>query len=56
MVLFKLRAGLIFGPNLIACGMYPLRGWHTLLFWIRGRRRVVSVRLPVRVMVRGDLC
>ena len=47
MALFKLRLFGWFGPNLVSAGLYPLRGWHTLLVWF-GNRHAIALRLPVR--------
>ena len=47
MILFKLRMFLLFGPNLLSAGVYPLRGWETVLLWFR-ERRAFSIRLPIR--------
>ena len=47
MVLFKIRAFLFFGPNLLSAGLYPLRGWETVLLWFRGQR-AVALALPIR--------
>lgn len=44
---FRLRAWPT-GPNLIAGGIYRLRGWYTLLLWPL-KRNSVAVRLPLRV-------
>ncbi len=46
MVLFKLRLWLLFGPNLLAAGLYPLRDRHTIFFWFR-ERHAFTVRLPI---------
>lgn len=50
MKLFHLRMW-PFGPNLIACGLYVLRGHWTLLLWLGGRDCCVPVMLPVRASV-----
>lgn len=50
MVLFKLRMWLVFGPNLVAVALYPLKGWHTLFVFVR-ECHAIPVRLPVRALV-----
>lgn len=49
MALFRFKLWPINGPNLIAAGVYPLRGWYTLLVWLGSRRHSIAFRLPVRV-------
>jgi hypothetical protein len=46
-VLFKFRAGIGEGANLLSAGIYPLRGWQTLFVFVSGRH-AVTLRLPVR--------
>lgn len=46
MAVLKLRVW-FGGPNLVSAGLYPLRGWHTLLVWF-GNRKAIALRLPVR--------
>jgi hypothetical protein len=45
MVLFKFRC-FPGGPNLVSAGVYPLRGWETVLVWFRNQRSV-AIRLPI---------
>ena len=42
---FRLWPG---GPGLIAAGVYPRRGWLTLLVWMFGAPRCLPIPLPVR--------
>ena len=49
MKLFRLRAGLVFGPNVLSAGLYRLRGWWTVIFFPLDFNSV-AVRLPVRAL------
>lgn len=51
MVIFKFRAWPL-GPNLLAAGVYNLRGWRTLFLYVFPRMHPIAIRLPLRAVAR----
>ncbi len=50
MLLFKFRAWPL-GPNLLAAGVYNLRGWRTLFLYAFASTHAIAIRLPLRATV-----